>query len=99
MTPQYEQIDLVVPTGHVNCCPCPDHKTNYVGVAFDTSWVGLLGSLGLQDIRNSSNGSVDGRCDLTDFLMVAVDADGTRIGETPFGTDKCSPNNERSERI
>ena len=25
MTSQYEQVDLVVPTGHVNCCPCPDH--------------------------------------------------------------------------
>ena len=41
--------------------------------AFDTSWVGLLGSLGLQDICNSSNGSVDGRCDLINFLPVAVD--------------------------
>ena len=41
--------------------------------AFDTSWVGLLGSLGLQDIRNSSNGTVDGRCDLINFLPVAVD--------------------------
>ena len=41
--------------------------------AFDTTWVGLLGSLGLQDIRNSSNGTVDGRCDLINFLPVAVD--------------------------
>ena len=41
--------------------------------AFDTSWVGLLGSLGLQNIRNSSNGTVDGRCDLINFLPVAVD--------------------------
>ena len=41
--------------------------------AFDTSWVGLLGTLGWQDIRNSSNGTVDGRCDLINFLPVAVD--------------------------
>ena len=41
--------------------------------AFDTSWVGLLGTLGLDDIRNSSNGIVDGRCDLINFLPVAVD--------------------------
>ena len=93
---------------------------------------GILGALYLQDIRNSSNGSVDGRCDLINFLPVAVDVgafatnwnpsavyyrleadsvgvqgakiafadvDWTRIGEAPFGTDKCSPNNERSERI
>ena len=37
------------------------------------SKVGILGSLGLQDIRNSSNGTVDGRCDLINFLPVAVD--------------------------
>ncbi len=34
---------------------------------------GILGALDLQDIRNSSNGIVDGRCDLINFLPVAVD--------------------------
>ena len=32
--PFYEQIHLDVPTEHRNCCPCPDHWTNYVGVAY-----------------------------------------------------------------
>ena len=32
--PVYEQIHLDVPAEHRNCCPCPDHWTNYVGVAY-----------------------------------------------------------------
>ena len=47
MTPQYEQIDLVVPTGHVNCCPCPDHSTNYVGVAYKSYRLRLVDANGL----------------------------------------------------
>ena len=47
MTPQYEQIDLVVPTGHGNCCPCPDHSTNYVGVAYKPYRLRLVDANGL----------------------------------------------------
>ena len=47
MMPQYEQIDLVVPTGHVNCCLCPDHRTNYVGVAYKSYRLRLVDANGL----------------------------------------------------
>ena len=47
MTPQYEQIDLVVPSGHVNCCSCPDHRTNYVGVAYKSYRLRLVDANGL----------------------------------------------------
>ena len=32
-------IVLAVPGGAVNCCPCPSHWTNYVGVAYLTGHV------------------------------------------------------------
>ena len=41
--------------------------------AFDTSWMGLLESLNIQDPCNSSNDVVDGCNDLINFLPVAVD--------------------------
>ena len=41
--------------------------------AFDTSWMGLLESLNIQDPCNSSNDVIDGRNDLINFLPVAVD--------------------------
>jgi len=45
--PIYEQIHLDVPTEHVNCCPCPDHWTNYVGVAYKSYRLRLVDSDGL----------------------------------------------------
>ena len=40
--PVYEQIHLDVPAEHRNCCPCPDHWTNYVGVAYKSHRLRLL---------------------------------------------------------
>ena len=31
-----DQVYLEVPNGHVNCCGCPDHWTNYVGIAYQS---------------------------------------------------------------
>ena len=59
MTPQYEQIDFVVPTGHVNCCPCPDHSTNYVGVAYKSSRLRLVDSNGLDFSRSGTSCTVN----------------------------------------
>lgn len=40
--PVYEQIHLDVPAEHRNCCSCPDHWTNYVGVAYKSYRLRLL---------------------------------------------------------
>ena len=45
--PFYEQIHLDVPTEHRNCCPCPDHWTNYVGVAYKSYRLRLIDSNGM----------------------------------------------------
>lgn len=45
--PVYEQIDLDVPSEHVNCCPCPSHWTNCVEVAHKSSRLRLIDSNGL----------------------------------------------------
>ena len=44
--PFYEQIHLDVPTEHRNCCPCPDHWTNYVGVAYKSYRLRLIDANG-----------------------------------------------------
>ncbi len=45
--PAYERIDLDVPTAHRSCCPCPEHWTNYVAVAYRSRRLELLGEDGL----------------------------------------------------
>ncbi len=45
--PFYEQIHLDVSTEHRNCCTCPDHWTNYVGVAYKSYRLRLIDSNGL----------------------------------------------------
>ena len=45
--PQYEQIELEVPTEHRNCCPCPEHWTNYVGIAYKSYRLHLTDAGGL----------------------------------------------------
>lgn len=52
--PVYEQITLEVPTEHRNCCPCPDHWTNYVGVAYKSHHLRLLDSNGA-DFKQTEN--------------------------------------------
>ena len=49
--PFYEQIHLDVPTEHRNCCPCPDHWTNYVGVAYKSYRLRLIDSNGMDFSR------------------------------------------------
>ena len=38
----YEEIHLEVPSEYRNCCPCPDHWTNYVAVAYKSSRLSLV---------------------------------------------------------
>ncbi len=45
--PEYEEIELTVTPGAHNCCSCPDHWTNYVGLAHMTGGLSLLGENGL----------------------------------------------------
>ena len=40
--PLCERIRLDVPTERRNCCPCPDHWTNYVGVAYKSGLLRLV---------------------------------------------------------
>ena len=42
--PKYEEIHLEVPSEYRNCCDCPDHWTNYVGVAYQSSRLSLVDS-------------------------------------------------------
>ena len=50
--PLYESIHLDVPTEHRNCCPCPDHWTNHVGVAYKSYRLSLVDGNG-QDFSSS----------------------------------------------
>ena len=53
--PLYEPIYLDVPTEHVNCCPCPEHWTNYVGVAYKSYRLRLVDSNGLPFDRTETS--------------------------------------------
>ena len=50
--PTIDTVALMVPDGVVNCCPCPDHWTNWVGVAHLPDHVAVKGDDG-QDFRKS----------------------------------------------
>ena len=57
--PFYEQIHLDVPTEHRNCCPCPDHWTNYVGVAYKSYRLRLIDSNGMDFGRTETSCDVN----------------------------------------
>ncbi|MBO4286716.1 MAG: hypothetical protein J5985_00940, partial [Kiritimatiellae bacterium] len=57
--PFYEQIHLDVPGEHHNCCPCPDHWTNYVGVAYKSGRLRLLDANGLDFNRTENSCDVN----------------------------------------
>ena len=44
-----------VPTEHANCCPCPEHWTNYVGVAYKSYRLRLVDSNGLPFDRTETS--------------------------------------------
>ena len=53
--PLYEPIYLDVPTEHTNCCPCPEHWENYVGVAYKSYKLNLVDSNGLPFDRTETS--------------------------------------------
>jgi len=53
--PLYEPIYLDVPTEHTNCCPCPEHWENYVGVAYKSYRLNLVDSNGLPFDRTETS--------------------------------------------
>ena len=53
--PRDEIIRLDVPTEHWNCCPCPSHWTNHVGVAYKSCRLRLLGPNGLPFSRTETS--------------------------------------------
>ncbi len=55
----YEEIHLEVPTEHRNCCPCSEHWTNYVGVAYKSYRLRLLNSDGADFSRSESSCDVN----------------------------------------
>lgn len=57
--PFYEQIHLDVPTEHRNYCPCPDHWTNYVGVAYKSYRLRLIDSNGMDFSRTETSCDVN----------------------------------------
>ncbi len=57
--PFCEQIHLDVPTEHRNCCPCPDHWTNYVGVAYKSYRLRLVDSDGMDFSRTETSCDVN----------------------------------------
>ena len=57
--PFYEQIHLDVPTEHRNCCQCPDHWTNYVGVAYKSYRLRLIDSNGMDFSRTETSCDVN----------------------------------------
>ena len=57
--PFYEQIHLDVPTEHRNCCPCPDHWTNYVGVAYKSYRLRLIDSKGMNFSKTETSCDVN----------------------------------------
>ncbi len=57
--PFYEQIHLDVPTEHRNCCPCPDHWTNYVGVAYKSYRLRLIDSNGMNFSKTETSCDVN----------------------------------------
>ena len=44
-----------VPTEHTNCCPCPEHWENYVGVAYKSYRLNLVDSNGLPFDRTETS--------------------------------------------
>ena len=51
-----DQVYLEVPSGHVNCCGCPDHWTNCVSLAYKSYRLRVTGPGGLPFSSNSSSG-------------------------------------------
>ncbi len=56
--PRYETIYLETSSEHRNCCPCPDHWTNYVGVAYKSYRLRLLHPSGQDFDRSESSCTV-----------------------------------------
>ena len=54
----YDRCDLVCPYEHRNCCPCPDHSTNYVGLAYKSHRLKVVDSFGRNFTRSGSSCSV-----------------------------------------
>ena len=44
-----------VPTEHTNCCPCPEHWENYVGVAYKSYRLNLVDSNGFPFDRTETS--------------------------------------------
>ena len=60
-TPSVDAIALTVPTDAVNCCPCPHHWTNYVGVAYKSGHLSVLTSSGDEFERSETGCTVYAR--------------------------------------
>ena len=54
----YEEIHLEVPSEYRNCCPCPDHWTNYVSVAYKSNRLSLVDADGNEFERTDKNCNV-----------------------------------------
>ena len=53
--PTVDTVSLAVPEGAVNCCPCPGHWTNYVGVAYKSDHLAVRDAAGLPFRRSEAD--------------------------------------------
>ena len=56
--PSVDAVALTVPGGAVNCCPCSDHRTNYVGLAYKSGHLAVKGADGLDFWMSETNCTV-----------------------------------------
>ena len=56
--PSIDTVLLAVPGGAVNCCPCPDHWTNYVGVAYKSGHLAVKDGNGLDFWKSETDCTV-----------------------------------------
>ncbi len=55
---RYEPIQLFAPEGVRNCCPCPEHATNFVGAAYVSPRMSLVDADGLPFSQSSEDCTV-----------------------------------------
>ena len=56
--PSLDAVPLSVPPGAVNCCPCPGHWTNYVGVAYKSPHLSVKDAGGFPFYRSETDCTV-----------------------------------------
>ena len=51
----YDRLYLYCPDEHRHCCPCPDHCTNYVGIAYKSHRLKVVDAAGKDFVRSETS--------------------------------------------